>query len=1006
MHKSISTRLYNGVGTGVLLLMSQVTCAAVTGSAFSDFNGDGIQQSGEVGRAGIIVKAFKTGSTAEVVSATTDASGAYSLAVPGDAYPVRVEFSLPTDTCGLDPTLDFPATNGDKYGTSVQFATADNEVHNFIFNYPADFSTDNNPRVFLPRMINGDPLAVGDVGDLPAVVSFHYQDSGIAANSERGGGAGPAYDTAAIQKQVGTVYGTAYSRQAKKVFVSAFMKRHTGMGPLGAGGIYMLNAEPPFDTAANVNFMDLDALGIPTSDKAGSYQAQVSPDGMTVQYNNVIGSNSERGLPASKTTPNADPVAYSQVGKVSLGDMDISEDGRYLYVVNLYDRKLYELDLTNPDSPVAPTAANVKSFAIPNACSAAGGEARPFGLKIARNKVYVGVTCSGEDSTGTVVGTTTDMTGSIFEFDVKTQGWNNTPLVSFPFNYREATGIDPWGAVPWHPWSSTTWTGDWERGEPLVSDIEFDNGGNFIIGVMDIRGHRFGHNNYNLLANSFISIATTGETLRAARDTGVKSCKYDIQTTPEFYNDNLMHAESSQGALAVHHTSDSDQVMSTFMDPVGIWSAGVHLYNNKDGSRVHGDTGYEVFYSDNWANNQGPVNFGKAAGLGDLETVEIVPSIEVGNRVWLDTNKDGIQDGGEVGIDGVDVTLKCGADEKTLATANSGQFYFTNVAGGNATFMDAGENCTIRVDSQQVALIGKALTVANADNQTDNSLQTDIRDSDAVDNAGKAEISFTVGKAGENNHSLDIGYKPLPHSLGNRVWIDANNNGLADVGESAAPANVKLELKDSGGAVLNTTTTDANGRYLFSDLTAGSYQVCVTADNFSVGGSLPNYTASNGGDVADANTDIDGDDNGDNDTATGLCSNVVVLDSAEPTLETTATGDDGNDGQGTLDINSNLTVDFGVVPPIPKTDLSLSKTVDKTSVKPGDTVIYTLTVSNAGPDAATQVQVSEKLPAGVTWVSDDGTASNGTYDASTGIWSVGSLAKDEVKVLNITVTVN
>lgn len=853
MYKKTPLIPWRSLGAGILLMSSAAVYADITGTAFSDFNGDGAQQAGEVGRAGIIVKAFQEGNPDAVASAETNASGQYSLAPP--AYPVRLEFSFPTDTCGLDAALDFPAAHGDTYGTSVQFAQADGETHNFIFNYPADFSTDDNPRVFLPRMINGDPLAGGDVGDLPAVVSFHYQDSGIAANSERGGGTGPAYDTAAIQKQVGTVYGTAYSRQAKKVFVSAFMKRHTGMGPLGAGGIYMLNAEPPFDTAANVNFVDLEALGIPTSDKAGSYQAQVSPDGMTVQYNNVIGSNSERGLPASKTTPNADPVAYSQVGKVSLGDMDISEDGRYLYVVNLYDRKLYELDLTNPDSPVAPTAANVKNFAIPNTCSAAGGEARPFGLKIARNKVYVGVTCSGENSTGTVVGTTTDMTGSIFEFDVKTQGWNNTPLVSFPFNYREAGGVDPWGAVPWHPWSSTTWTGDWERGEPLVSDIEFDNGGNFIIGVMDIRGHRFGHNNHNLLANSFMSIATTGETLRAARDTGVKSCKYDIQTTPEFYNDNLMHAESSQGALAVHHTSDSDQVMSTFMDPVGIWSAGVHLYNNKDGSRVHGDTGYEVFYSDNGANNQGPVNFGKAAGLGDLETVEIIPPVEVGNRVWVDTNKNGIQDGAETGLDGVTVKLKCGVDEATATTANGGQYYFSSIPGSNATFMDAGESCVLSVDTKQVVLADYALTAADADGKTDNAVQTDIRDSDAKVNGDMAEISFVVGKAGENNHSLDIGVKPAP-----------------------------------------------------------------------------------------------------------------------------------------------------------KTDISLLKAVSKPEAKPGETVVYTLTVTNKGPDAATGVVVTDKLPAEVTYVSDDGEAvyAADVYDeaADKGLWTVGDLGVDETKTLKITVKVN
>lgn len=816
MYKKKSSWAWGRAGVSILLLSSVAAYADMTGTAFSDFNGDGVQQAGEVGRAGIIVKAFQAGNPVETASAVTDASGQYTLKPP--AYPVRVEFSFPTDTCGLDPTLDFPATNGDKYGTSTQFASADGEVHNFIFNYPADFSTDDNPRVFLTRMANGDPLAGGDVADFPAVMSFHYQDSGVAANSERGGGAAPAYDVAAIQKQVGSVYGTAYSRQAKKVFVSAFMKRHSGMGPLGGGGIYMLNAEPPFDTAANVSFVDLGAIGVATSDESGAYSAVVSPDSLTVQYNAVIGTNTERGLPSSKGSPNADPVAYSQVGKVSLGDMDISEDGRYLYVVNLYDRKLYELDLTDPAKPVAPTAAKAKGFAVPNACSAKGGEARPFGLKIARGKAYVGVTCSGEDASGAVTGATADMTGDIFEFDLKAQTWNSTPLVSFPFDYREVGGVDPWGTVPWHPWSSTAWTGDWERGEPLVSDIEFDNGGNFIIGVMDVRGHRLGHNNYNLSGTSFISIATTGETLRAARDTSVKACKYNIQTTPEFYNDNLKHAESSQGALAVHHTAASDQVMSTFMDPVDIWSAGVHLYNNKDGSRVHGDTGYEVFYSAG-GTNPGPANFGKAAGLGDLETVEIVPSIEIGNRVWLDVNKDGIQDGNEAGLDGVDVTLKCGTDEKTIQTANGGQYYFTNVAGGNATFMDAGESCTLSVDNKQTAIANRSMSPTDAGGQTDNAIQTDIHDSDAKPNGTTAEVAFTVGNPGENNHSLDFGYLPAFDLSINKTVDNANpNHGdtvvytlvVTNAGPDTAPAAKVTDVLPAG---ITYVSDDGAGSY-------------------------------------------------------------------------------------------------------------------------------------------------------------------------------------------------
>ena len=53
-------------------------------------------------------------------------------------------------------------------------------------------------------------------------------------------------------------------------------------------------------------------------------------------------------------------------------------------------------------------------------------------------------------------------------------------------------------------------------------------------------------------------------------------------------------------------------------------------------------------------------------------------------------------------------------------------------------------------------------------------------------------------------------------------------------------------------------------------------------------------------------------------------------------------------------------------------DLSIAKVDDKDPVDPGDTLTYTVTVTNAGPDAATNVVVTDTLPAGVTLVSTTG----------------------------------
>ncbi|HEX8710071.1 MAG TPA: Calx-beta domain-containing protein, partial [Pyrinomonadaceae bacterium] len=84
-------------------------------------------------------------------------------------------------------------------------------------------------------------------------------------------------------------------------------------------------------------------------------------------------------------------------------------------------------------------------------------------------------------------------------------------------------------------------------------------------------------------------------------------------------------------------------------------------------------------------------------------------------------------------------------------------------------------------------------------------------------------------------------------------------------------------------------------------------------------------------------------------------------------------------------------------------DLSLSKTVNNPSPSVGESVVFTLTLSNAGPDAATNVQVGDSLPAGLQFVS--ATASTGSYDAASGVWTVGTVAVGTPATLNITAQV-
>ena len=89
--------------------------------------------------------------------------------------------------------------------------------------------------------------------------------------------------------------------------------------------------------------------------------------------------------------------------------------------------------------------------------------------------------------------------------------------------------------------------------------------------------------------------------------------------------------------------------------------------------------------------------------------------------------------------------------------------------------------------------------------------------------------------------------------------------------------------------------------------------------------------------------------------------------------------------------------------PIASSDLSLTKTVDNSTPNVGDNVIFTLTVNNNGPSDATGIEVTDLLPNGYTYVSDNAV---GAYVSGTGIWTVGNILNGNSSVLNITATVN
>ncbi|WP_416970237.1 isopeptide-forming domain-containing fimbrial protein [Streptomyces sp. 4F14] len=125
---------------------------------------------------------------------------------------------------------------------------------------------------------------------------------------------------------------------------------------------------------------------------------------------------------------------------------------------------------------------------------------------------------------------------------------------------------------------------------------------------------------------------------------------------------------------------------------------------------------------------------------------------------------------------------------------------------------------------------------------------------------------------------------------------------------------------------------------------------------------------------------------------------VLVSPSAAPNSTLTQPG--GITVSGPNDnVSSNNQADAVVRTSGATNDLAVTKSASPTSVNYGSTTVFTVTVTNNGPSAATGVQVTDQLPSGLTYVSDD---ANGAYNSGTGVWTVGALANGASATLHIT----
>lgn len=778
-------------GVMLISLVGLAEAQTISGTVYRDYNGDAAQNAGEPGVAGLTVTAYNTAGQTD--QSTTGNDGTYTLTTGSGPFRIEVT-NLPAY---LKP--------GAAGRTTVTFAAGGDAGVDLGLHNPSQYCQ-ANPRLSTPCYENG----TGAGNTNPGLVSFEYNNIGLPTGYGDGTGSAPLpREDAQIQELVGA-WGGAYQRDEQRLFLAAFLKRHTGFKD-GPGYVYIFDyATAGVPLAGSFN---LHGLGAPAID-LGSVCRRSTTDGDPDSNCDPLGTGlaSDYTLP-SGTTPNVDLDAFGKVGKISFGDIDLDEAGDHLWLVNLFQRSLIRVDVTGATGslpgPIQHTllgGLSVGGSTFDGLCP--NGVMRPWALEFNDGVGYLGAVCDASGSQSTA-----DLDGYVFTFNPANPAAGLTQALQIDFDYGREPGQRPGPVFLWQFWANT-WAeaapgtnasdNNYMAPQPIVADLDITEDGSMFISVMDRFGHQNGRANLEAISGAtgppYYDTNAVGDVLHACNvggtlvlEGGAGCAEGDTQTldilrdddgpsgTGEYYWEEyfvedagtlVIHGEISTGASALKF--GTGEVLSTVIDP--IWgnnntnTQGIVWYDTATGARAEvGGVDHAYMVVDR--SPAIPGTFAKGNGLGDLELLCDATPLEVGNRAWCDDDSNGIQDPGESGVgDGTTVTLVCdvngdgfgGADDLTATTStSSGHYLFRDGMEGVAAWpggmIPRATACRLLIDPTDPNLGCSNLTVTVQDG---GGLDPggDLRDSDAIEIGPDAGIAFVSGASGENNHSYDIGF--------------------------------------------------------------------------------------------------------------------------------------------------------------------------------------------------------------------------------------------------------
>ena len=505
-----------------------VVSGTVSGLVWNDTNGDGTkgEPTTEPGVPGVGVVAYDA--TGAVVSSPnptlTGADGTYTLTITNASTDdVRIEFATPA---GYTPAPSFYGALFSDNGTSIQFAKVDEVDVDYAVLIPDNFCGDNQSNELLAGKVVATCFYPGARNWVPGEGTWEPElgpgtpDRGTVKftgwNVSNSSVAGE--NTLASNTATGALWGLGYQRPTGLLFASAVVRRHADLGPQGVGGLYVMrNGEN----------------GIVTSwDLASLYSGQ----GVVFSAPGSDWSRSARGIvdvTADPTTVDpstglsTDIIGWNNVGKAGIGDIDVSPDGQYLWVVNLYERTLLRIALNGDRN--APALGTLTEFAIPtNVCTVAGSEERPWAVDPRSDgTVRVGMVCDNAGVQDTAAEFSLDNKSGaayVYQLTPGTSTWSQ--LLSVPLadqarydftcgNPVEFGNPNPADGRCWQSWLGSWDTyitagkpkgllellpqafgvGTFQYGQPMLMDIENLRDGSLVLGFSDRTSMQFGSNN-------------------------------------------------------------------------------------------------------------------------------------------------------------------------------------------------------------------------------------------------------------------------------------------------------------------------------------------------------------------------------------------------------------------------------------------------------------------------------------------------------------------------------